>query len=92
MRHAFAAHLLEAGTDVRTIPWLLGHRSLATTARYLRLTTTVCATVSPLERLPPLAPADGISKGDGHQARRSASFVSRLASRPTSVRPAASVR
>jgi integrase/recombinase XerD len=57
LRHAFAVHTLEQGADVRTIQLLLGHRSLTMTMRYLQLTTTkVCATTSPLDRLPQLSP------------------------------------
>jgi site-specific recombinase XerD len=58
LRHAFAVHLLESGADLRTIQLLLGHRSLNTTSRYLRIATNkVCATASPLDALVSVLPA-----------------------------------
>jgi integrase len=57
LRHAFAVHLLESGTDLRTIQLLLGHSNLATTSKYLRIATSkVCATASPLDALQAITP------------------------------------
>jgi integrase/recombinase XerD len=52
LRHSFATHLLERGTDIRFIQALLGHDKLETTARYTRVATGMIANIkSPLDLL-----------------------------------------
>jgi site-specific recombinase XerD len=53
IRHSFATHLVDNGTDVHTVKELLGHNSLATTMRYLHMSTRrINSVVNPYDLLP----------------------------------------
>lgn len=52
LRHCFATHMLESGTDIRIIQVLLGRNNLSTTALYTKVSNALIrSTASPLDRL-----------------------------------------
>lgn len=52
LRHTFATHLLQAGTDIRTIQKIMGHKDVKTTMKYTHISGEFCKdTQSPFDRL-----------------------------------------